>query len=60
MESRLDSGYYINLMMFEADFKLMMDNCKLYNGPESGTYSYFFIIIFANIRNYSSETYEFN
>lgn len=36
MEERLDAGYYTNLAMFEGDFKLMMDNCKLYNGPESG------------------------
>ena len=39
MEERLDAGYYTNLTMFEGDFKLMMDNCKLYNGPESGRYS---------------------
>lgn len=38
MEERLDAGYYTNLSMFEGDFKLMMDNCKLYNGPESGRY----------------------
>ncbi|XP_064115339.1 chromatin remodeling regulator CECR2-like [Macrobrachium nipponense] len=38
MEERLDGGYYTNLAMFEGDFKLMMDNCKLYNGPESGEY----------------------
>lgn len=38
MEERLDGGYYTNLAMFEGDFKLMMDNCKLYNGPESGKY----------------------
>ena len=36
MEERLDSGFYSNMSMFEGDFKLMMDNCKLYNGPDSG------------------------
>merc|ERR1712128_234992 len=35
MEERLDGGYYTTLPLFELDFKLMMDNCKLYNGPES-------------------------
>ncbi|KAF2360521.1 Bromodomain [Trinorchestia longiramus] len=35
LEDRLDKGYYASLAMFDADFKLMMDNCKLYNGPES-------------------------
>ncbi|XP_018020851.1 uncharacterized protein LOC108677188 [Hyalella azteca] len=35
LEERLDKGYYTSLAMFDADFKLMMDNCKLYNGPGS-------------------------
>ena len=36
LEDRLDAGFYGSLEMFDADFKLMMDNCKLYNGPDSG------------------------
>ena len=35
MESCLGTGYYTSISLFQADFKLMMDNCKLYNGPES-------------------------
>lgn len=32
MEERLDSGYYTDFSMFQADFKLIVNNCRLYNG----------------------------
>ena len=43
LEDRLDAGYYAVVEMLNADFKLMMDNCKLYNGPESGGFFFFFL-----------------
>lgn len=35
MESRLDVGHYVSRQQFELDFKLIVDNCKLYNGLEN-------------------------
>ncbi|XP_037087821.1 bromodomain-containing protein 3-like [Pollicipes pollicipes] len=35
LESRLDAGVYQTREQFEADFKLIVDNCKLYNGLEN-------------------------
>ncbi|XP_037070291.1 bromodomain-containing protein 4-like [Pollicipes pollicipes] len=35
LESRLDAGVYVSRQQFEADFKLIVDNCKLYNGLEN-------------------------
>lgn len=32
MEERLDSGYYTDFSMFQGDFKLIVNNCRLYNG----------------------------
>ncbi|CAK1588824.1 unnamed protein product [Parnassius mnemosyne] len=35
MEERLDSGYYTDFTMFKADFKLIVNNCRLYNGQDN-------------------------
>ncbi|XP_045458493.1 uncharacterized protein LOC123668847 [Melitaea cinxia] len=35
MEERLDSGYYTDFSMFKADFKLIVNNCRLYNGQDN-------------------------
>ncbi|KAG5892916.1 hypothetical protein JTB14_006231 [Gonioctena quinquepunctata] len=35
MEERLDSGYYKSYSKFRADFQLIVDNCRLYNGAEN-------------------------
>ncbi|XP_072385619.1 uncharacterized protein dikar [Diabrotica undecimpunctata] len=35
MEERLDSGFYKSFDRFRADFQLIVDNCKLYNGAEN-------------------------
>uniref|UniRef100_A0A1E1VZP5 Bromo domain-containing protein n=1 Tax=Pectinophora gossypiella TaxID=13191 RepID=A0A1E1VZP5_PECGO len=35
MEERLDTGYYTDFAMFKADFKLIVNNCRLYNGQDN-------------------------
>ncbi|KAL0852066.1 hypothetical protein ABMA28_000317 [Loxostege sticticalis] len=35
MEQRLDTGYYTDFSMFKADFKLIVNNCRLYNGQDN-------------------------
>ncbi|CAB3225655.1 unnamed protein product [Arctia plantaginis] len=35
IEERLDSGYYTDFSMFKADFKLIVNNCRLYNGQDN-------------------------
>lgn len=35
MEDRLDSGYYKNFSRFRADFLLIVENCRLYNGAKN-------------------------
>nr|XP_023016568.1 serine/arginine repetitive matrix protein 2-like isoform X2 [Leptinotarsa decemlineata] len=35
MEERLDEGFYKNFSKFRADFQLIVDNCRLYNGAEN-------------------------
>ncbi|XP_059055199.1 uncharacterized protein LOC131849204 isoform X2 [Achroia grisella] len=35
MEERLDSGYYTEFSMFKADFKLIVNNCRLFNGQDN-------------------------
>lgn len=36
MEERLDSGHYRDFAAFKADFKLIVNNCRLYNGQDNG------------------------
>lgn len=36
--AKLQANLYSNLSAFEADFRLMVDNCKLYNAD--GTYAF--------------------
>ncbi|CAG9462932.1 unnamed protein product [Pedinophyceae sp. YPF-701] len=35
VKERLDAGYYRTLDMFLADMKLMFNNCRFYNAPET-------------------------
>ena len=36
IKERVDSGeYYVTLEMFAADFRLMFNNCRLYNAPDT-------------------------
>lgn len=43
MEERLDAGHYKTYSKFKADFQLIVDNCRLYNGAENGIYSIIYI-----------------
>lgn len=36
MEQRVSTKYYQSVNEFMSDFDLIVDNCKKYNGPESG------------------------
>lgn len=38
MEDKLDNGEYGSLQQFKADFQLIVDNCRQYNGSDNGTY----------------------
>lgn len=36
MRGKLNQGnYYINLELFVADLRRMMDNCRVYNAPDT-------------------------
>lgn len=36
MEDKLDNGEYGSLQQFKADFQLIVDNCRQYNGSGNG------------------------
>lgn len=36
MEERLDKGQYLTFTTFRNDFKLIVNNCRLYNGQNNG------------------------
>ena len=38
MSAKLEAGMYKDRSAFEADFRLMIENCQLYNSPD--TYAY--------------------
>lgn len=38
MEERLDNGQYITFTDFRNDFKLIVNNCRLYNGQNNGKF----------------------
>lgn len=37
MEEKLDNGEYRSFTEFRTDFKLIVNNCRLYNGQSNGT-----------------------
>jgi hypothetical protein len=43
MEEKLDSGEYQTFAEFRTDFKLIVNNCRLYNGQNNGRISLIFI-----------------
>jgi hypothetical protein len=36
MEEKLDNGEYATFTEFRTDFKLIVNNCRLYNGQTNG------------------------
>lgn len=36
MEEKLDNGEYNSFTEFRTDFKLIVNNCRLYNGQSNG------------------------
>lgn len=36
MEEKLENGSYKSLNQFKKDFRLIVDNCRQYNGSENG------------------------
>jgi len=36
MEEKLEAGSYKNLSQFKRDFRLIVDNCRQYNGSDNG------------------------
>lgn len=36
MEDKLDYGEYLSFAEFKADFQLIVDNCRQYNGTDNG------------------------
>lgn len=43
MEEKLDNGHYKNFDKFKADFQLIVNNCRLYNGVENGSFEIFLL-----------------
>lgn len=39
MEDKLDSGEYHKFSEFRNDFRLIVNNCRLYNGHNNGRYN---------------------
>lgn len=39
MEEKLDNEEYLRYSDFRNDFKLIVNNCRLYNGNNNGLYS---------------------
>lgn len=42
MEEKLDNGEYATFTEFRNDFKLIVNNCRLYNGQNNGKSLIFF------------------
>jgi hypothetical protein len=46
MEDKLDDGEYLTFADFKADFQLIVDNCRQYNGTGNGKPSIHIIFYF--------------
>ena len=46
MEDKLDNGEYQKFSDFRNDFKLIVNNCRLYNGNDNGEFSFFLLFLF--------------
>lgn len=40
MEEKLEGGSYKSISQFKRDFRLIVDNCRQYNGSDNGQYLY--------------------
>lgn len=52
MEEKLDNGEYQTFTEFRNDFKLIVNNCRLYNGQNNGK---LFFLLFSIITNFYNE-----
>lgn len=43
MEEKLDNGEYLTFADFRNDFKLIVNNCRLYNGQANGEFPGMFL-----------------
>lgn len=50
MEEKLEGGSYKSISQFKRDFRLIVDNCRQYNGSDNGLYN-FHLIIFKFVRS---------
>lgn len=45
MEEKLDCGLYRTFSEFHNDFKLIVNNCRLYNGQSNGKLTVSYLIL---------------
>lgn len=45
MEEKLEDGSYKTLRQFKRDFRLIIDNCKQYNGSDNGNICHYILLV---------------
>lgn len=46
MEQKLENGLYKNLSQFKRDFRLIVNNCRQYNGSDNGWYNLYMYLAY--------------